>query len=60
MPINELLAYATHYMNASALDNVKRIIQSFYSSTEIITVKKALWDACGDVLGKLPERKWTD
>lgn len=60
MIINELLAYAMHFVNTSAYDNVKRIIQSFYSSSEIITAKKALWEACGDVLGKLPERKSTD
>ena len=60
MIINELLAYARHFVNSSVSDNVKRIIQSFYSSSEITTAKKALWDACGDVLGKLPERKSTD
>ncbi len=60
MIINELLAYAVHYVNASALDNVKRIIQSFYSSNEITAAKKALWDACGNALGKQPERKSTD
>lgn len=50
--INELFPYALHFVNTSAPDNVKRIILSLYSSSEVTIAKKALWDACGEVLGK--------
>lgn len=60
MIATQLLTYAMHLVNSSAHDNVKQIIQSFYSSSEISIAKGALCENCGDVLGKMPEQKFTD
>ena len=60
MIINELLCYALHNVHSSAGDNVKRIMQTFYTIDEIISAKKSLWDACADTLGPYPERKSSD
>ena len=60
MIINELLAYAKHYMNSSTIDNIKRVIQNFYDDEEIVEAKKVLWSECPDDLGTMPERKSTE
>ena len=60
MIINEVLCYIQHFVNPSAPDNVKRIIVNFYTIDELIEAKKALWNACGQHLGKYHDRRTTD
>ena len=50
MIVNELLCYTIHHMNSSAPENIKRILNSFYSAKEIIDAKKLLWTECKDNL----------
>ncbi|KAI3385220.1 hypothetical protein SNEBB_001121 [Seison nebaliae] len=59
MLVNELLTYAIHYVNSSAVENIKKIIINFYSDDEIVQAKKLLWSKCKS-LGKYQERKSTD
>ena len=58
--INELLTYATFYMNKSCIDHIKKIISSFYTNEEIVEAKKLLWEIKGSELQAYSERKNTD
>ena len=57
--INELLTYAIHYMNSSTINNIKKVIQQFYTEEDILEAKKLLWESCADSLGTYPDRKTT-
>ena len=57
--VNELLTYAIHYIHSSAIDNIKKVVQQFYSEDEILEAKRLLWRISADDLGPLPERKST-
>ena len=58
--IDELLSYVCFYINNSCLDNIKKIVSSFYSQDEILKSKKHLWDVCSKNLSPYTERKTTD
>ena len=55
--VNELLTYAIHYLSSSVVDNIKKVIQQFYSDDDISEAKKLLWESRTDILGAYPERK---
>ena len=57
MHINELLSYASFYINNSTVDNIKTIISNFYSGEDIADAKKLLWEVANDKLGPMIERK---
>ena len=57
--INELLTYAIHYISSSTIDNVKKIVNQFYSEDDILDAKKVLWSSSPDTLGAMQERKST-
>ena len=59
MIVNELLCYTIHHMNSSAPENIKRILNSFYSAKEIIDAKKLLWTECKDNLEDYQNRNST-
>ena len=58
--INELLTYATYYIHNSCVNNIKKMISSFYGLEEIIASKKMLWSLCSDSLESYTERKTSD
>lgn len=58
--INELLSYAVFYMNNSCSDNIKKVINSFYTPEEILNAKKLLWNMCSDELPTYTERRDTE
>ena len=60
MHVNELLTYCSFYMNNSTIDNIKKIINLFYSEDDIIDAKKTLWEIAKDDLGVFPVRKDTN
>ena len=60
MLINELLAYANHYINSASVENVKKVILNFFSDDEIITAKRMLFTECSASLGTPTERKSTE
>ena len=58
--INELLSYACHFMKNSALDNIKKIIDYFYTEEEILESKQFLWSVAENDLEPLVTRKSTN
>ena len=58
--INELLSYACHFMKCSALDNIKKIIDYFYTEEEILESKQFLWSVAENDLEPLVTRKSTN
>ena len=57
--VNELLTYAIHYLNSSTIENIKKVVQQFYSDDDILDAKKLLWESRSEILGQFPERKST-
>ena len=57
MIVNELLTYASFYLNNSSIDNIKKIMLNFYSHEEIVDSKKLLWSISGTDLGCYSDRK---
>ena len=57
--INELLSYASFYLNNSNLSNIKKIISNFYDSEDILVAKRLLWKISGTKLDAFSERKTT-
>ena len=61
MIVNELLTYVKFYINSSAIENIKKVVQHFYTEDEVVQAKRTLWSECSNKgLGKYPERKSTD
>ena len=61
MIVNELLTYIKFYINSSAVENIKKVVQNFYSEDEVVQAKRTLWDhSCSKWLSKYPERKSSD
>ena len=58
--ISEILAYACHYMHNSTLDNIKKVIESFYTEDEVNEGKRLLWDVSKDDLDPFVTRKKTN
>ena len=58
--IDELLCYATYYINNSCRNNIKRIVCNFYSQEDIIASKKLLWSLSSEFLEPYKERKTTN
>ena len=58
--INELLTYINHYLNNSAISNIIKIANSFYSNEEVLEAKKILWNEYSSELGSLKGRRDTD
>ena len=60
MILNELLTYATSYRSNNAIENIKKLMLDFYTSDEILTAKKLLWDVYGNFLENFTDRRTTD
>ena len=58
--INELLSYACHFLRNSAVDNIKKIIEGFYTEEEILESKQFLWNVAEDNLEAFIARKSTN
>ena len=58
--INELLTYISYYLNNSNIENIKKITINFYSTEDIISAKKLLWNLCSSDLNPYVERKNSD
>ena len=57
--INELLSYASFYLNNSNISNIKKLISNFYDDQDILTAKRLLWKVSGTKLDAYLERKTT-
>ena len=57
--INELLTYACHFMNNSTLENIKTVIENFYTEEEIVESKTFLWNVADKDLEPYQPRKST-
>ena len=55
--INELLTYVCHYIDNSTINNVKKVIEFFYSEDEILVAKQLLWDVASENLEPIVVRK---
>ena len=60
MHINELLSYCCYYIHNSAVDNIKKMVNLFYSEEDVIDAKKMLWSISNDDLGAFQDRKTTN
>ena len=58
--INELLSYASFYLNNSNVSNIKKLISNFYDEDDVLTAKKLLWKVGGNNLDAYSERKTTN
>ena len=58
--INELLPYASFYLNNSNVSNIKKLISNFYDEDDVLTAKKLLWKVGGNNLDAYSERKTTN
>ena len=57
---SEILCYIQTYMQSCAPDNIKRIVQCFYSAEQIREAKQTLWDSkISNKLKKFQNRKST-
>ena len=55
--VNEVLCYATQYMNTSTREQLMKCMKRFYTYDEILEAKKILYDSYQPVKGEFPHRK---
>ena len=61
MRINKALCYAIHFADSGAPDNTKRVMINFCNAEEIVTAKKALWEAAdNELIGEYKDRRSSD
>ena len=58
--INEILAYAVHYIKSCTIDNLKKSIMEDSSADEILEAKKMLWNIAKADLNSFIDRRSTD
>jgi hypothetical protein len=55
--VNELLSYATYYLQSSTRDELHKTIYSFYNLDEVVVAKKILHNLHSDIIGEFIQRK---
>ena len=55
--LNELLTYLVYYINECSIINIKKVINDFFTNSEILEAKNLLWEECKDHLGEYIARK---
>ena len=58
--VNEVLAYVSHHIHDSTIDNIRKIALNFYNNDDLLEAKRRLWKIENHNLGTFVERRDSD